>query len=108
MNGMGPRRAELYGHAQSLLKRIVNEKLLQLRGVYGFWKANTFGEDIVFRSRLCDPGARAFSTCSANRKRLATESRIDRLPTSSRLAIAASSIISARLRHCAASARTNS
>jgi len=49
----GAAARELYGNAQSLLKRIVNEKLLQLRGVYGFWKANTFGEDIV----LPDPGS---------------------------------------------------
>jgi 5-methyltetrahydrofolate--homocysteine methyltransferase len=45
---------DLYGHAQSLLKRIVDERLLQLRGVYGFWKANTVGEDIV----IPDPGSR--------------------------------------------------
>jgi 5-methyltetrahydrofolate--homocysteine methyltransferase len=37
---------ELYEHAQTLLKRIVKEKLLTLRGVYGFWRANTVGEDI--------------------------------------------------------------
>jgi 5-methyltetrahydrofolate--homocysteine methyltransferase len=38
---------ELYEHAQTLLGRIVRERLLTLRGVYGFWPANTDGEDIV-------------------------------------------------------------
>jgi len=44
---------ELYGHAQALLDRIVKDKLLTLGGVYGFWKANTAGEDIV----IADPGS---------------------------------------------------
>ena len=45
----GDAARELYGHAQTLLKRIVDERLLTLRGVYGFWKANTVGEDILIR-----------------------------------------------------------
>jgi 5-methyltetrahydrofolate--homocysteine methyltransferase len=45
---------ELYEHAQALLDRIVKDKLLTLGGVYGFWKANTVGEDIV----IADPGSR--------------------------------------------------
>ncbi len=43
----GPAARELYDHAQALLKQIVERKLLTLRGVYGFWTANTVGEDIV-------------------------------------------------------------
>ena len=43
----GPAARELYEHAQALLKRIIDEKLLTARGVYGFWPANTVGDDIV-------------------------------------------------------------
>jgi 5-methyltetrahydrofolate--homocysteine methyltransferase len=42
----GAAARELFEHAQALLDRIVKEKLLTLRGVYGFWRANTVGEDI--------------------------------------------------------------
>ena len=42
----GAAARELYEHAQALLNRIVREKLLTLSGVYGFWRANTVGEDI--------------------------------------------------------------
>jgi 5-methyltetrahydrofolate--homocysteine methyltransferase len=38
---------ELYGHARALLDRIVSERLLTPKGVYGFWPANAEGEDIV-------------------------------------------------------------
>jgi len=43
----GAAARELYGHAQALLKRIIDEKLLTARGVYAFWPANTVGDDIV-------------------------------------------------------------
>jgi 5-methyltetrahydrofolate--homocysteine methyltransferase len=43
----GKAARELYEHAQGLLKRIVDEKLLTARGVYGFWPANADGDDIV-------------------------------------------------------------
>ena len=36
----GPAARELYENAQTLLKRIIDEKLLTARGVYGFWPAN--------------------------------------------------------------------
>jgi len=42
----GAAARELYEHAQALLDRIVAQKLLTLRGVYGFWRANTVGDDI--------------------------------------------------------------
>jgi 5-methyltetrahydrofolate--homocysteine methyltransferase len=41
-----PRANELFGDAQRLLQRIVDEKLLRARGVYGFWPANSSGDDI--------------------------------------------------------------
>jgi 5-methyltetrahydrofolate--homocysteine methyltransferase len=43
----GAAARELYGHARTLLDRIVGEKLLTARGVYGFWPANSDGDDIV-------------------------------------------------------------
>jgi 5-methyltetrahydrofolate--homocysteine methyltransferase len=43
----GPAARELYDNAQALLERIIDEKLLQASGVYGFWPANTEGDDIV-------------------------------------------------------------
>jgi 5-methyltetrahydrofolate--homocysteine methyltransferase len=42
----GPAR-ELYDNAQVVLKRIIREKRLTARGVYGFWPANTIGDDVV-------------------------------------------------------------
>ncbi len=43
----GEAARELYGHARELLARIVEEKLLSPRGVYGFWPAASEGDDIV-------------------------------------------------------------
>jgi 5-methyltetrahydrofolate--homocysteine methyltransferase len=43
----GKAARDLYGHAQALLNRIVSGKLLRARGVYGFWPANSDGDDIV-------------------------------------------------------------
>jgi 5-methyltetrahydrofolate--homocysteine methyltransferase len=43
----GPQARELYEHAQALLKRITEEKLLTARGVYAFWPANSEGDDVV-------------------------------------------------------------
>ena len=53
----GQAARDLYDHAQKLLQRIVSGKLLRARGVYGFWPANSAGDDIVlYRStpRLAD------------------------------------------------------
>ncbi|MDQ3417211.1 MAG: methionine synthase [Acidobacteriota bacterium] len=43
----GPAARELYGNAQAMLKRIIDGKLITAKGVYGFWPANTEGDDIV-------------------------------------------------------------
>ena len=43
----GEAARELYAHGQELLGRIISEKLLTPRGVYGFWPANRDGDDIV-------------------------------------------------------------
>ena len=55
----GAAARELYDHAQKLLTRIVEGKLLRARGVYGFWPANSDGDDIViFDSRRPTTAAR--------------------------------------------------
>ncbi|HEY5616409.1 MAG TPA: vitamin B12 dependent-methionine synthase activation domain-containing protein, partial [Vicinamibacterales bacterium] len=43
----GAAARELYDHARTLLDRIVADRLLTPRGVYGFWPANADGEDVV-------------------------------------------------------------
>jgi 5-methyltetrahydrofolate--homocysteine methyltransferase len=43
---VGQEAKKLYDDAQTLLKRIIDEKLLQASGVIGFWPANSVGDDI--------------------------------------------------------------
>ena len=43
---VGQKAKELFDDAQSLLKEIVDKKLLTARGVYGFYPANSVGDDI--------------------------------------------------------------
>jgi 5-methyltetrahydrofolate--homocysteine methyltransferase len=43
----GPPARELYDHATGLLDRIVADGLLSARGVYGFWRAQSEGDDII-------------------------------------------------------------
>ena len=47
---LGAAARELYEHARGLLDRIVAERLLTARGVYGFWPAVSDGDDIVVYS----------------------------------------------------------
>ena len=42
----GKQARELFDDAQRLLTKIVEEKLLQARGVIGFWPANAVGDDV--------------------------------------------------------------
>ena len=44
---IGKAARELYDHAQALLAQIVGGKLIRARGVYGFWPANSDGDDVV-------------------------------------------------------------
>jgi len=44
---VGDAAARLFADAQELLQRIVDEKLLAARGVYGFWPAASHGDDII-------------------------------------------------------------
>ncbi len=43
----GPEARELYASAQGLLEKIIQEDLLEARGVYGFFPANSEGDDIL-------------------------------------------------------------
>jgi 5-methyltetrahydrofolate--homocysteine methyltransferase len=43
----GAAARELYEHATTLLNRIISEKLLTARAVYGFWPANADGDDVI-------------------------------------------------------------
>ncbi|MDH5666745.1 MAG: methionine synthase [Nitrospira sp.] len=43
---VGPKAKELFDDAQQLLSEIVEDKLLQARGVYGFFPAASVGDDI--------------------------------------------------------------
>ncbi len=45
-----PAARELFDDAQRLLDRIVAERLLTARGVFGFWPASSGGDDIVVQS----------------------------------------------------------
>jgi 5-methyltetrahydrofolate--homocysteine methyltransferase len=44
--GIGERAQELFQDAQCLLTRMVDEQLITARGVYGFFPANSVGDDI--------------------------------------------------------------
>jgi 5-methyltetrahydrofolate--homocysteine methyltransferase len=43
----GAAARELFGHATELLNRIIKGKLITAKAVYGFWSANSVGDDIV-------------------------------------------------------------
>ncbi len=52
---VGPKAKELFDDAQALLERIVSERLLTARGVYGFFPAESVGDDIqVFTDQARD------------------------------------------------------
>jgi 5-methyltetrahydrofolate--homocysteine methyltransferase len=44
---VGEQAQKVFEDAQTLLKRIVDEKLLTARGVYGFWEATSQGDDVI-------------------------------------------------------------
>ncbi|MGH9199740.1 MAG: methionine synthase, partial [Vicinamibacterales bacterium] len=59
----GAAARDLYGHAQKLLSQIVSGKLLRARGAYGFWPANSDGDDVV----LYEPGVGSQAASEARR-----------------------------------------
>jgi len=46
----GPAARELFGNAQELLREIIDKKLLTAQAVYGFYPANSDGDDIILYS----------------------------------------------------------
>ncbi len=64
---VGAAATELYGHAQALLKQIVDGKLIRARGVYGFWKANGDGDDIVLENGVRFPMLRQQEVIADNK-----------------------------------------
>ncbi len=46
----GPTARELFHEAQTMLRRIIDERLLTAHGVYGFWPANSEGDDIIVQN----------------------------------------------------------
>jgi len=46
----GKAARELYAHGRALLDRIVSERLIAANGVYGFWPAQSDGDDIVVQT----------------------------------------------------------
>jgi 5-methyltetrahydrofolate--homocysteine methyltransferase len=58
----GAAARDLYDHARGLLDRIVRERLLSAKAVYGFWPANAVGDDIVLYEATGGPdGSRGAS-----------------------------------------------
>ena len=65
----GDAASELFDDAQALLDRIVDEKLLRARGVYGFWPANSDGDDIiVYTDESRTQRADAFHSCGSRKR----------------------------------------
>ncbi len=50
---LGTEAKKLYGDAQTLLERIIKEKLLTAKGVFGFWPANSEDDDIILYTDDC-------------------------------------------------------
>ncbi|MCH9690448.1 MAG: methionine synthase [Gammaproteobacteria bacterium] len=44
---VGAAATELFNHAQQLLQKLIEQKLLRARAVFGLWPANSDGDDIV-------------------------------------------------------------
>lgn len=48
---VGSHARQLFDEAQQMLARIIDEKLLTANGVYGFWPANSIGDDIAVKTQ---------------------------------------------------------
>ena len=48
---MGPAARDLHGDAVAMLQRIVDERLLTAKAAFGFWPANSVGDDIELYTR---------------------------------------------------------
>ena len=76
---------DLFADAQAMLKRIIDEKWFEARGVVGFWPANADGDDIVVYTDETPhrPSSPASTPCASRWPRPAA-SPTSRCPTSSR------------------------
>jgi 5-methyltetrahydrofolate--homocysteine methyltransferase len=81
----GEAARRLYDDAQEMLDRIVAERWLQPRGVYGFFPANGRGDDVVVCPTTSGPRNGSSCTTCASRASTATGSRTARWRTSWRL-----------------------
>src|SRR5262245_32084549 len=52
---VGPTARQLFDEAQAMLRRIIDERLLTANATYGFWHANSDGDDIVLKSPISNP-----------------------------------------------------
>ena len=51
---VGSQASELYGDARAMLEKIVSEKWLTARAVFGLWPANAVGDDVRVRTEAGD------------------------------------------------------
>jgi len=51
---VGVEAKKLFDDANALLDRIINDKLISAKGVYGFWPANSVGDDIIVQPANSD------------------------------------------------------
>ena len=60
---VGPKAKELFDDAQKLLQEILDRKLLAAKGVYGFFPANSQGDDIIiYKDETRSEGVSVFHT----------------------------------------------
>ena len=68
----GEEARKLFADAQKLLEKIVGEKLIQPRGVYGFFPANRVGDDVeALPRRIAREGPEPLSISSASKSKRA-------------------------------------
>ncbi len=106
---LGEAARKLFDDANELFDRIIKEKLLTARGVYGFWPAASQGDDIVvYARRYRAAKSTAVSTRCGSSGNAKARTHSIHLPTLSRPSRAGERITSARLPSPPASAPMNS
>jgi 5-methyltetrahydrofolate--homocysteine methyltransferase len=59
---VGPQASELYRDARAMLDRLIDEKWLTARGVFGLWPANSDGDDVVVFDPMATEGDETLAT----------------------------------------------
>ena len=67
--GHGVQAQQLFDEGQRLLDRIISEKLLIARGVYGLFEANAVGDDVELYARRQAAGAVSLSSSTGEPRR---------------------------------------